>query len=169
MTLRDDSGEIRNDWIRVDDDAYPPMGAQIIVSFDRFEKEGAALLGAAPAVGVHIANSTPPEALIPYFAMLGLIAVDFPSFADGRGFSVARRLRDIGFGGELRASGPVIADQYAYLRACGFSTVETPEKIDIRQPQGQWDAAATAMSLGYQRGYGGVRNVFEARRLARSA
>jgi len=169
MTLRDDNGEIRNDWIRVDDDARPPMAAKIVVSFDRFEREGAELLGAAAGVGVHIANAAPPEALVPYFAMLDLIAVDFPSFADGRGFSVARRLRHLGFAGELRASGPVIADQYAYLRACGFSTVETPAKVDIRQPQGQWDAAATAMSLGYQRGYGGVRNVFEARRLARSA
>lgn len=169
MTLRDDSGEIRDDWIRLDDEARAPMGARVIVSLARFDRDGAALLESQPAVGVSAPNDIAPETLTPWFDRLGLIAVEFPSFADGRGFSVARTLRSLGFRGELRAFGPVIADQYAYLRACGFSTVETPEAVDIRQPQGQWDAAATAMSLGYQRGYGGVRNVLEARRLARSA
>lgn len=51
-----------------------------------------------------------------------VIAVNFPSFADGRGFSLGRLLRErYHFRGELRAMGP-IRDQLFYLRRCGFNT-----------------------------------------------
>ncbi len=163
--LLDRSGETPERWTLLAEDAALPDTGAVIVPLERLDEA----LATGLRIGLTLPNDAGLEPLRPRFDRLALIRVEFPSFADGRGFSVARRLRDLGFGGELRASGPVIADQYAYLRACGFSTVETPEKIDIRQPQGQWDAAATAMSLGYQRGYGGVRNVFEARRLARTA
>ena len=49
-----------------------------------------------------------------------MIRVDFPSFADGRGFTIARVLRLRGFKGHLRAKGHVIADQYAMARRAGL-------------------------------------------------
>ncbi|WEF24125.1 DUF934 domain-containing protein [Paracoccus sp. S3-43] len=71
-----------------------------------------------------------------------LIAIDFPSFTDGRGFSLARRLRELGFKGRLRASGRLIADQYAMARRVGFDEVEVAPDIAARQPQDQWIARA---------------------------
>ncbi|WP_207100095.1 DUF934 domain-containing protein [Paracoccus shandongensis] len=67
-----------------------------------------------------------------------LIAIDFPSFSDGRGFSLARRLREMGFKGRLRASGRLIADQYAMARRVGFDEVEVAPDIAARQPAEQW-------------------------------
>ena len=68
---------------------------------------------AAHKGAVDLAHTDTPEALVPYLADLTLIRVAFPSFSDGRAFTIARRLRALGYTGTLRANGPVIADQYA--------------------------------------------------------
>lgn len=69
---------------------------------------------------------------------VGMIRVAFPSFSDGRGFTIARRLRLRGFRGRLRAAGHVLADQYAMARRAGFDEVEIAEELAERQPEAQW-------------------------------
>lgn len=60
--------------------------------------------------------------LRPVLAQLPLIAIDFPAFTDGRGYSLARLLRErYGYQGELRAIGDVQRDQLAYLARVGFT------------------------------------------------
>lgn len=78
------------------------------------------------------------------------IRVDFPSFADGRGFTIARQLRLMGFAGRLRAKGHVIADQYAMARRSGFDEVEIDDALAARQPQDQWLARANWREHDYQ-------------------
>ncbi|MBM3606277.1 MAG: DUF934 domain-containing protein [Alphaproteobacteria bacterium] len=73
---------------------------------------------------------------------LPLVAIDFPSFSDGRGFSLARRLRELGYKGRLRATGRLIADQYAMARRVGFDEVQVAADIAARQPEDQWLARA---------------------------
>lgn len=146
--LLDPGGEVEDIWTRVPDDAPVPASGPVIVPLARL---GEALEGRA-STGLSLPNDADLGALGPSLARLGLIAVDFPSFADGRGFSIAQRLRDLGFEGRLRASGPVIADQFAYLLACGFDEVEVPEDVARRQPVEQWLAQLGKISLGYQRG-----------------
>ena len=136
--LLDASGPADDPWALIGDDAIPPDGP-VIVALARLQEA----LAARPAAGVLIPNDTQPENLRPFFPRLGLIAVDFPAFADGRGFSIAVRLRDLGYTGRLRAHGPVIADQFAYLLACGFDEVLVPEDVAIRQPAEQWMAQLT--------------------------
>ena len=70
------------------------------------------------------------------------IRIAFPSFADGRGFTLARRLRQMGFAGHLRAKGHVLADQYAMARRSGFDDVEIDRALAARQPEDQWLARA---------------------------
>ncbi|MDV7142656.1 DUF934 domain-containing protein [Tropicimonas sp. TH_r6] len=71
-----------------------------------------------------------------------LIRVDFPSFADGRGFSIARALRRLGYARRLRAKGHVLADQYAMARRSGFDEVEIDAALAARQPEPDWRARA---------------------------
>ena len=85
-----------------------------------------------------LAHTDAPEAAKPYLADLRLIRISFPAFNDGRAFTIARRLRVMGYLGALRAVGPVIADQYAMIRRVGFDEVEIPDDLAIRQPEGQW-------------------------------
>src|SRR6266498_2660810 len=62
-----------------------------------------------------------PAGLADDVAALPLIAIDFPEFTDGRGYSIGRLLRDrYGFKGELRAIGDVLRDQLFALSECGF-------------------------------------------------
>jgi len=99
--------------------------------------------------GVDLASDTDPQALA---ALLGraMIRVDFPSFADGRGFTLATRLRQLGYQGRLRAKGHVIADQYAMARRCGFDEVEIDDDLAQRQPEDQWLRRANWQSHDYQ-------------------
>lgn len=88
-----------------------------------------------------LAPDTPPEELVDHLHR-DLIGIDFPAFTDGRGFSLARRLRELGFQGRLRATGRLIADQYAMARRVGFDEVQIPVDIAARQPEAQWLARA---------------------------
>jgi len=63
------------------------------------------------------------ERLKPWFDQLPLIALDFPSFRDGRAYSQAYLLRTrLGWTGELRAIGDVLRDQLSHMRQCGFDS-----------------------------------------------
>lgn len=58
-----------------------------------------------------------------------LIAVDFPAFRDGRGFSIARLLVRAGYKGEIRATGDVGRDRIAYMERCGFTAIQISDEI----------------------------------------
>ncbi|SFA98861.1 Uncharacterized conserved protein, DUF934 family [Poseidonocella pacifica] len=97
-----------------------------------------------------VPSDTDPASLKDRIDTLGLIRVDFPSFSDGRGFTIARQLRLLGFQGRLRAHGHVIADQYAMARRCGFDEVEIADDLAERQPEDQWLARANWQAHNYQ-------------------
>ncbi len=84
--------------------------------------------------------------------MLGVeaIRIDFPSFADGRGFTLARHLRNLGFQGRLRAAGHVISDQYAMARRSGFDEVEISDDLAARQPEEEWVYRADWRTYDYR-------------------
>ncbi len=100
--------------------------------------------GFHPAEGapeITLAPDTDPAELADH-VQRDFVAIDFPAMTDGRGFSLARRLRALGFQGRLRATGGLIADQYAMARRVGFDEVEIPAALAERQPQDQWLARA---------------------------
>src|SRR3546814_9221749 len=68
--------------------------------------------------------------LLPYLDRISLVEVNFPSFGDGRGYSVARILREAGYTGELRAVGDVLVDQLFYMRRCGFASFAPNAPLD---------------------------------------
>ncbi|MGB2201646.1 MAG: DUF934 domain-containing protein [Pseudooceanicola atlanticus] len=81
---------------------------------------------------------------------LKLVRVEFPSFSDGRGFTIARVLRRRGYTGKLRAFGHVISDQYAMARRSGFDEVEISDDLAARQPEGEWKFRADWRAHDYQ-------------------
>lgn len=98
---------------------------------------------------VDLASDTDPSALT-QFAGCDAIRVDFPSFADGRGFTLAKLLRLAGFTGRLRAKGHVISDQYAMARRSGFDEVEISDDLAARQGEAQWLRRADWSAHDYQ-------------------
>lgn len=89
-------------------------------------------------LALDLPSDVAPEALDGRLQGIAVIRIDFPAFSDGRGFSLARQLRRMGFGGRLRARGHVISDQYAMARRSGFDEVEISDALAVRQPQAEW-------------------------------
>ena len=116
----------------VTDTGFAPAPAREIV----------ALADLVDQTAVDLSNTDNPAALVGRLDQLTLIRVAFPAFNDGRAFTIARRLREFGFTGQLLALGPVIADQYAMIRRVGFDGAEIPAEIAARQPADQWQFRA---------------------------
>ncbi|MEP2717011.1 DUF934 domain-containing protein [Pseudophaeobacter sp.] len=95
-------------------------------------------------------SDTDPASLTGQTEGVEMIRIDFPSFADGRGFTLARQLRLMGYTGRLRAKGHVLADQYAMARRTGFDEVEISDELAARQPQEQWLARSHWGAHNYQ-------------------
>ncbi len=101
------------------------------------------------ACAVDLPSDTAPDTLDAYL-VAKMIRIDFPTSADGRGFTLAAMLRRLGFAGRLRARGHVLADQYAMARRSGFDEVEIDAALANRQPEAQWLAHADWQSHNYQ-------------------
>ncbi len=100
-----------------------------------------AALDQTNATAVRIEPGDDARLLLPFLDRLALIEVNFPSFADGRGYSAARILREAGYQGELRAVGDVLIDQLSHMRRCGFDAFapDTPlDEDDARRAFATW-------------------------------
>jgi uncharacterized protein (DUF934 family) len=107
-----------------------PEGVPVIVPLSLWVAERAALAARAET-GVWLAPADDPAALEADVGTLTLIAIDFPSFTDGRGYSSARILRErFGYRGELRAVGDIQRDQLYYLFQVGFDAFALNENVD---------------------------------------
>ncbi len=81
--------------------------------------------------GVWLDSDEAPDALAEDCALLPIIAINFPVFADGRGYSYARVLRhQYDYNGELRAIGDVLIDQMHFYRRVGFDAYAVRDDID---------------------------------------
>ena len=109
-----------------------------------------ALQGPNALRALDVAGDTAAEDLQALLAHVAMIRVTFPTFADGRGFTLAHRLRRMGFAGRLRAAGHVLADQYTMARRSGFDEVEIDAAMAVRQPEADWQARANWRAGDYQ-------------------
>ena len=100
------------DGLRFRDDPVPDEPA---VSLDAF-------LDQSNANSVRIEAGDDVRRLGPHLERVRLVEVDFPKFRDGRGFSSARILREMGYTGEIKATGDVLVDLVYFMRRCGFDS-----------------------------------------------
>jgi len=113
---------VEDSWQLVDAEAAFPDSGDILVPLAAWLAHSATLTLRAGKVGVWLRPEDEPGALADHVATLPVIAVQFPQFTDGRGYSTARLLRErYGFKGELRAFGDVLRDQLFYLHRVGFN------------------------------------------------
>ena len=95
--------------------------AAVLVSHAVWSAERESLVARGTPIGVCLEPQDDPVSIADDLAHLGLVAVHFPKFTDGRGYSIARLLRQRhGYIGPLRATGDVLRDQLFYLLRCGF-------------------------------------------------
>ena len=74
-----------------------------------------------------------PRSLAERLPGLKVIAVNFPKYGDGRGYSIGRLLRErYGYKGELRAIGVVARDHLQLMAECGFDAFQLREGEDAQ-------------------------------------
>ena len=105
-------------------------GGKVIVPLNVWLAQREGLLerasGKDAALGVWLDSNQDPAALVDTIARISVIAVNFPRFTDGRGYSIAALLRSrYGFRGELRAIGDVLRDQLFSMQRVGFDAYST--------------------------------------------
>jgi uncharacterized protein (DUF934 family) len=122
-------------WQTIEDGALLPTlaaDAMVIVPLPLLREHRASLEAREGALGVRLGVGDDVADVVAFLPRLALIAIEFPVFSDGRGFSKARLLRERwGFRGELRAVGDVLRDQIFYLLRCGFDAFAVRADKDI--------------------------------------
>ncbi|MAR93370.1 MAG: DUF934 domain-containing protein [Pseudomonadota bacterium] len=108
-------------------DEFPRSG-DVILDIALWQELAPRLQHRPGKVGVKVPVDVEPEDLVDLLGQVDVIAIEFPVFRDGRGYSLARILRErLGYEGELRACGDVLRDQMFYLQRCGFNSFVTRE------------------------------------------
>jgi uncharacterized protein (DUF934 family) len=124
MQVIRDGHLVADHWQHLDDDS--PAGAgPCTVSCRRWLAERGALADHGSAIGIRLTGDDDIAAIAADLAGFALVVIEFPAMADGRGFSLARLLRDrYGYRGELRARGLFIRDQVFFLSRVGVNAFE---------------------------------------------
>lgn len=159
MALINLTGIQPNGFTVLADGAAPKEGENIAISLARLLSESESFFAAAGSVGVVIDTETAFDVLEGIVSKIDFAIIEFPAFGDGRGFSLAVRLRkDYAFKGEIRAAGPVIPDQALFLLRAGFDTVDASD-----DRKAAFEAALERFPGFYQSDFGGQLSLAHAR------
>lgn len=146
MPLLDREGWKTDAYVRSE---TPVETAALLVPFAALD-DALTIRSGAQRIGVLISNDVAVDTLLSVQDALDLVAIEFPQFKDGRGFSIARALRRQGYRGTLRASGPLVPDQFAFALDCGFDEIEIGMEQAARQPIEQWLDALSFITDSYR-------------------
>ena len=129
-----------------------PFSGDVIVPLELWTRERETLSFRLGRIGVWLETNADPAAIAPDLARINLIAVRFAGFTDGRGYSLARLLRErYGYKGELRAIGDVLRDQLYYLSRCGFDAFALRADQDPKQALSAFDDFSEAHQVSVER------------------
>ncbi|MCF8473735.1 MAG: DUF934 domain-containing protein [Emcibacter sp.] len=130
MQIIKDKAIVEDHWIHYSGEGDLPKG-DVIVSFDYWAENKDKLSGRR--LGLRLEPDSLVKNIQSDLDDFALIAINFPSFNDGRGYSIAKILRDrYGYAGEIRAVGDVMRDQLFYMQRCGFNAYEIKAGRDIQ-------------------------------------
>ena len=110
-------------WVYVADTEPVPDAGDIVVGFARYDRDSYDYGKRSGRLGLRIDPEDDLLQVITHLPKVDLVAINFPKFGDGRGYTKARLLRErFHYTGELRAVGEVLSDQLFYLQRCGFDS-----------------------------------------------
>jgi len=112
---------VDDQWQLIGDECESIPDGAVIVSLSVWESHKATL-SQRDELGLWLDSDQPPSSINDDIAQFGVVAINFPAFADGRGFTYGRELREqYKYTGEIRAIGEFMRDQLFYLKRCGFN------------------------------------------------
>lgn len=110
-----------------------PADGDVIVPLALWRARRAELVGRRGGLGLRVEPADELDTVAADLGHFKVIAIHFPKFTDGRGYSTARLLRErLGFKGEIRAIGDVLRDNLNYLSRCGFDAfvLKSQDKLE---------------------------------------
>ena len=129
-----------------------PFTGDVIVPLALWQAQRAQLLIRAGRLGVGGGPQADPAAIADDIGLFGVIAVNFPKFGDGRGYSTARLLRErYGYKGELRAIGDVLRDHLSFMAGCGFDAFAMRDDQDPQDALAAFDDFTEAYQASVER------------------
>lgn len=132
MQLIKDQRIIDNEWQHADETGELPSG-KTTVPVSRWQAEREAFI-ARGDIGLRLTAIDTLETIKDDLQHFEIVAIEFEKFNDGRGFSLARLLRErYGYEGEIRAMGTILRDQLYYLQRSGFNAFELSEGQDLQE------------------------------------
>ena len=160
MPLLKDGKPVDDPWTHVADEVAVPASGPVIVGLKRWRAERETLLKRADPVGVRLQSDHTAGDVAEDLEHLGVVALAFPVFTDGRAYTNARRLRErYGYKGEIRAIGNVLRDQYLFMGRCGFDALEVREG----ETEEDFQRATGAITVFYQPAADGRETVMQRR------
>lgn len=157
MALIKDRKRALDPWLLLKpgaDGVAPPVPAagDVIVPLVLWQEARASLLARPARLGVWLSGEEDPAAIAEDLGLFEVVAVDFPRFTNGRGYSIGRLLRErYGWRGELRAIGDIQRDQLLYLARCGFDAFDLRESEDIEVALAAFDDFTEAYQASVER------------------
>ncbi len=113
---------VDDNWVEVQAGEPVPATGDVIVPLAMLLSDPGTLLARDGRLGICINAGEGIADLVPHLEKLPLVALNFPVFADGRGLSYARELRERHhYTGEIRAVGDVQRDQISDMHRCGIN------------------------------------------------
>ena len=117
-----DGAVVEDQWTLVDAEATEIPEGAVILPLALWDEKKAELAN-RKNLGVWLNSDQSPQLIADSLAQLDVVAINFPAFADGRGFSYGRELRETHkYNGEVRAIGGFMRDQLFFLKRCGFNS-----------------------------------------------
>src|SRR5437660_7084152 len=133
MPIFKGDGFAPDDWGNLAQGEGLPPDGKIILTLAQWQTAGAHAQTDNMPLGLLIEPGQDIRTIAQDLARFALVAVAFPKFTDGRGYSLAHQLRsNFGFAGELRATGEILFDQLQFLERCGFDSFEISDSATIR-------------------------------------
>jgi uncharacterized protein (DUF934 family) len=155
---------VADPWHAAADEADLPIDGHALVSLKRWRAEQLALTAHGQPIGVRVEPSDTLDVATDHLDRLGVIALAFPKFTDGRAYSTARRLREQWhYKGEVRATGDVLLDQLPLMLRAGFDAFEITNSPTIAALKRE---AVPAVRTVYQRSVTTQATDWRSRRLA---
>lgn len=165
MPLIRDGNLALDQWVHRGDDE-PLADGPTIVSLDRWKRDRATLLTRNAPLGLRLKSDQAPAQVATDLGHFGVVALEFPTFKDGRPFSYAKLLRDrYGYKGEVRAFGHILRDQYLFLDRLGVNSIEVKDEKQLKE----FKTALAEFSVFYQPGVDARRPAMALRRQVASA
>ncbi|GLO13389.1 hypothetical protein PPUJ20028_19700 [Pseudomonas putida] len=138
--LVDREGQVQPDsWRYLSSEALPTYAPHTVLQPQQWDDYH--MRFGQSAEGLWLSADQDPAQVLALLGHLALIVIEFAKSRDGRGFTLARLLRERhGFTGDLRAAGPLLPDQFAMLLQCGFTSALVSPSV----PAQRWQDAAAA-------------------------